>query len=131
MAIALNTASTHVTSTNARRAYRARVVPAASVWDADVYDVRRAGVTATPHDVRTLSVDNRTYGAPIRRCANAESAGHGEQEYSRAQSNRANYLLGAVFGAAVFVGTVFGGLTADTGAVHTENTQVVQAGVTH
>ncbi len=48
MAIALNTASTYVTSTNARRAYRARVVPAASVWDADVYDARRAGVAATP-----------------------------------------------------------------------------------
>ncbi|MDO5031694.1 hypothetical protein [Corynebacterium sp.] len=39
------------------------------------------------------------------------SSGGGSQSARR--SNTSNYLLGAVFGAAVFLGTVFTGLSAD------------------
>lgn len=131
MAIVLNSNNKQVNHFKSSRAYRASVVPAASVWDADAS--ARYGATRSPHvrDVRTLSVVNRTYsGAPQRR-PRTDHAGQREVENSRENSNRGNYLLGAVFGVAVFIGTVFGGLTADGGAAPQGTQQVVQASVSN
>ena len=129
MAIVLNSNNKQVNYFNSSRAYRASVVPAASAWDADAS--ARYGATRSPHvrDVRTLSVDNRTYSGVPQRRPRTDHAGQHEVENSRENSNRGNYLLGAVFGVAVFIGTVFGGLTADGGAASQGTQQVVQASV--
>lgn len=129
MAIVLNSNNKQANYSKSSRAYRASVVPAASVWDADAS--ARYGASRSPHvrDVRTLSVDNRTYNGVSQRRPRADHAGQHEVANSRENSNRGNYLLGAVFGVAVFVGTVFGGLTADGGAAPQGTQQVVQASV--
>lgn len=120
MAIVLNSNNKQVNYFNSSRAYRASVVSAASVWDADAS--ARYGATRSPHvrDVRTLSVDNRTYSGVPQRRPRTDHAGQREVENSRENSNRGNYLLGAVFGVAVFIGTVFGGFTADGALRHRE-----------
>ena len=129
MAIVLNSNNKQANYPKSSRAYRASVVPAASVWDADASALY--GASRSPHvrDVRTLSVDNRTCSSVSHRRPCADHAGQHEVANSRESSNRGNYLLGAVFGVAVFVGTVFGGLTADGGAAPQGTQQVVQASV--
>lgn len=129
MAIVLNSNNKQVNYFKSSRAYRASVVPAASVWDADAS--ARYGAIRSPHvrDVRTLSVDNRTYSGVPQCRPRTDHAGQREVANSRENSNRGNYLLGAVFGVAVFIGTVFGGLTADGGAAPQGTQQVVQASV--
>lgn len=127
MAIALNNTYRASTATSANPS----VVPAASVWDA-------AEITSKPNpafrcgdNVRTLRDSSRT----VRReniesySRSGRSASH---DYAAAMSTRrSSYLLGGLFGCALFVGTVFAGMSglAEEGAVYGGQPQTVQAGV--
>ena len=113
MAIALNTSRNHSFSARGESFSRPSVVPPASVWEPSAlgHDSTRR-ISATEH-VRTLSPIDRTQGRDVRRVESAAVARCRGENRLHGGSNVGNYVLGAVFGAAVFIGTVWGGLSID------------------
>lgn len=114
MAIVLNTTSRNRIPNEASASPRPAVVPPAAVWDPAGERGRGAGRAFGPRNVRTLSPLDRTQS----RLGESRSRGGGHPkgvvDSTVKGSNVGNYVLGAVFGAAVFVGTVWGGLSIDT-----------------
>lgn len=118
MAIALNnTPVLHVKGPRNSR-HQAVLVPPAAVWEPgqrlplNPHSSRFSSSSLT--GVRTLSSESRTQGRT--RCL-SQSTGSSMQRHPRSRrggSNVGNYVLGAVFGAAVFIGTVWGGLSIDS-----------------
>lgn len=86
------------------------VVPSASVWDVEGGDRRPTRGEVNSRYVRTLRVEPRTT------CRSNRVVGMGPEKPAREihgdihKSNTGNYALGAVFGIAVFLGTLLGGL---------------------
>lgn len=114
MAIVLNTSSRNCIPNEVTASPRPAVVPPASVWDPAGERVRGAERASGLRNVRTLSALDRTQN---RRCESRSSGGRYRKDgvdSAAKGSNVGNYVLGAVFGAAVFIGTVWGGLSVDT-----------------
>lgn len=90
------------------------LVPPAAVWEPaqrrPLGSTRESGV----RDVRTLESRDRTQGRTERVGDFGGSYRRSASCPRRSSSNVGNYVLGAVFGAAVFIGTVWGGLSIDS-----------------
>ncbi len=118
MAIALNNAS--VLRRDVRRKPRntAVLVPPAAIWDPVQHQVRTHELSPTSSRgssvVRTLSSEGRTQGRTISSAPPCVSSPRSVSRSRRGGSNVGNYVLGAVFGAAVFIGTVWSGLSIDS-----------------
>ena len=118
MAIALNNAS--VLRRDVRRKPRntAVLVPPAAIWDPVQGQVRTHELSPTSSRgssvVRTLSSEGRTQGRTISSAPSCVSSPRSVSRSRRGGSNVGNYVLGAVFGGAVFIGTVWGGLSIDS-----------------
>ena len=113
MAIVLNTPNKHGFSRNEGRISRPEIVPPAAVWEPAVAQFAPRRSLQTSPSVRTLSPLDRTQERGVRSsryCASSVKSGSNRR---LGNSNVGNYVLGAVFGAAVFVGTVWGGLSID------------------
>ncbi len=91
------------------------VVPSASVWDVARHDGRSAGGGANSRHIRTLRVESRTTYRSNRPAAEGSENISKRGRSSAGRSNTGNYILGAVFGVAVFVGTLLGGLAGAEG----------------
>ena len=92
------------------------VVPSASVWDVARHDGRSVGGGANSRHIRTLRVENRTtYRSNCMTVGGFEKISE-RRGSSAGRSNTGNYILGAVFGVAVFVGTLVGGLAGAEGS---------------
>lgn len=113
MAIALNTPHNHRFSARSENLSRPAVVPPASVWEPSTVRRDAARRISAEHHVRTLSPIDRTQGRNARRVETAAVGRFRAENRSHRGSNVGNYVLGAVFGAAVFIGTVWGGLSID------------------
>lgn len=92
------------------------VVPSASVWDVAHYDGRSANGGANSRHIRTLRVESRTTYRSNRTAAEGSKNISKRGRSSAVRSNTGNYILGAVFGVAVFVGTLVGGLVGAEGS---------------
>lgn len=87
------------------------VVPAAAVWDGESVVASGRRVPVAAGSVRTLRVEYRT---PQRLPRTAQPGIPRSQTPPTAavrESNRGNYVLGAIFGAVLCVATVFGGMS--------------------
>lgn len=130
MSLLINSRNNLVT----RNATEPVVVPSASVWDVECGYGSAVRGTANSRYVRTLRVEDRT----IYRSNRTSTGGNGNRSNrvrnSVGESNTGNYALGAVFGVAVFVGTLLGGLAGAEGnsapQPPTPNAQQVEAAVT-
>ena len=113
MAIVLNNTSALHGVTSKKSGKRPVLVPPAAVWEPE-----RCPSFALTRDsgmprVRALEPRDRTQRRTDRI---GDSSGPNQSIASqprRSGSNVGNYVLGAVFGAAVFIGTVWGGLSID------------------
>lgn len=118
MAIALNNASVLRGVDLEKSSNRAVLVPPAAVWDPAQSRSRSSGVSRNlpygPSGVRTLAANDRTQCRPGILVNSQVSAAGAASGSRRSRSNVGNYVLGAVFGAAVFIGTVWGGLSIDS-----------------
>lgn len=118
MAIALNNVAVLRGNGFTKARDRAVLVPPAAVWD----PVHRQSLHAesahessrSSSNVRTLSVEGRTQERTVESCLSSVSSPLRAPRGSRSGSNVGNYVLGAVFGAAVFIGTVWDGLSIDS-----------------
>ena len=116
MAIVLNTPNTRGFSRDEAGLPRPAVVPPAAVWEpAAPQSVPRRPLRNSP-GVRTLSPVDRTQERSLRGARSCASTVNSSSNRRLGNSNVGNYVLGAVFGAAVFVGTVWGGLSIDSEA---------------
>lgn len=92
---------------SARRSPQASVVPPAAVWDIRPGDSYTSRYSHPASSVRTLRIgearSNRTELPGVQKSSNRVNQ-------RRTSSNIGNYLLGAVFGGAVFFGIVAAGL---------------------
>lgn len=118
MAIVLNDAAVLRGKGIAKSHDRAVLVPPAAVWDPVHRQALHAesahGSPRRLSDVRTLSVEGRTQGRTVDSARSSVSSQRRGPRGRRSGSNVGNYVLGAVFGAAVFIGTVWGGLSIDS-----------------
>lgn len=113
MAIALNNTSALRGVTSKKSGKRPVLVPPAAVWEPERCHsfalTRESGLSR----VRTLEPRDRTQGRTDRIGDSSVSYQRAASLPRRSGSNVGNYVLGAVFGAAVFIGTVWGGLSID------------------
>lgn len=118
MAIALNNASVLRRDVRRKPHNTAALVPPAAIWDPVQHQVRAHELSPTSSRgssvVRTLSLEGRTQGRMSHSATSCVSSQQGVSRSRRGGSNVGNYVLGAVFGAAVFIGTVWGGLIIDS-----------------
>ena len=118
MAIALNNASVLRGVALEKSSNRAVLVPPATVWDTARPRPIASGVPRNlPYGssrVRTLAANDRTQCRQEILVNSQASSSRAPSERRRRRSNVGNYVLGAVFGAAVFIGTVWGGLSIDS-----------------
>ncbi len=118
MAIALNNASVLRRDVRRKSHSPAVLVPPAAIWDPVQHQARTHELSPTSSRsssvVRTLSSEGRTQGRTINSATSCASSQRGASRSRRGGSNVGNYVLGAVFGAAVFIGTVWGGLSIDS-----------------
>ena len=118
MAIALNNASVLRGVSLEKSSNRAVLVPPAAVWDPaqsrSITSDAPRNLPYGPSRVRTLAVNDRTQCRPEIPVSSQVSAAGATSGSRRSRSNVGNYVLGAVFGAAVFIGTVWGGLSIDS-----------------
>ena len=118
MAIALNNASVLRGVALEKSSNRAVLVPPAAVWDPAQSRSRSSGAPRNlpygPSRVRTLAANDRTQCRQEILVNSQASSSRAPSESRPRRSNVGNYVLGAVFGAAVFVGTVWGGLSIDS-----------------
>lgn len=118
MAIALNSAPVLRRDVRRKSHSVAVLVPPAAIWDPVQNQTRahsssHASSCGTP-GVRTLSSEGRTQGRTMNSETPFVSSRRSVSRSRRGGSNVGNYVLGAVFGAAVFIGTVWGGLSIDS-----------------
>lgn len=113
-----------------QRAVRPQIVPSAAIWD---IDDQRWGAQHSPFEkgkIRTLNCVYRTNFEDYSNTWPDESSlpdfANRPMKEDDAHSSRKNYLLGAVFGAAVFFGTVAGGLMGTSAETPTEPGASVQ-----
>lgn len=110
------------------------VVPSASVWDVERGYGSAVRGTESSWYVRTLRVEDRTTDRSNRTSAGGSGNRSNRVRNSVGESNTGNYALGAVFGVAVFVGTLLGGLASTEGSSVPQppasNVQQVEAAVT-
>ena len=106
------------------------IVPSAAIWD---IDYRRWGAQhprSGIEKIRTLDSEYRTNPKEDSNMWTDEysllNVANNAIEKDDTQSSRKNYLLGAVFGAAVFFGTVVGGLMGTSAEAPTEPGTSVQ-----
>ena len=98
-----------------RNSADALVVSPASVWDVDRYAARAPRGSGDSRYVRTLRVEDRTTYRS-NRTVPGEDDNRSKGAPSRVgKSNTGNYALGGVFGIAVFLGTLLGGLAGAEG----------------
>ena len=109
---------------------RPQIVPSAAIWD---IDDRRWGAQHPRSErgkIRTLDSEYRTNSKGDSNMWTDEysllNVANNAIEKDDTQSSRKNYLLGAVFGAAVFFGTVVGGLMGTSAEAPTEPGASVQ-----
>ena len=118
MAIALNNASVLRRDVRRKSHNPAVLVPPAAIWDPVQHQTRAHELSPTSSRgtavVRTLSSDGRTQGRTTGSASSSVSFQRSVPRSRRGGSNVGNYVLGAVFGAAVFIGTVWGGLSIDS-----------------
>lgn len=118
-----------------RNSVDALVVSPASVWDVDRYAPRAARGSGDSRYIRTLRVEDRTtYRSNRVESGGCDSLSQRAQR-SAVKSNTGNYVLGGVFGIAVFLGTLLGGLAGTEGSSApqppTSDIQQVEAAVVH
>lgn len=111
MAIALNTPYKVDSRSAVISGVRSRSAQPAAVWDARRNDFCGEPSAFRSSHVRTLSVENRTFNSVNGARETASVPERTGDRYDKSRANRANYLVGAVFGCALFVGTVFTGLS--------------------
>lgn len=111
MAIALNTPNNGVSSIRVAPSVRRDFVQPGSIWDAN--GAPRGGLqySGGVQGVRTLRVEHRTYSAVLNSRVEESARARAAVRTEKKRANRANYLVGAVFGCALFAGTVFAGLS--------------------
>lgn len=118
MAIALNNAAALRRDVRRKSHNPAVLVPPAAIWDPVQHQAQTHELLPTSSRgssvVRTLSSEGRTQGRTIHSAPSCVSSQRGVPRSRRGGSNVGNYVLGAVFGAAVFIGTVWGGLSIDS-----------------
>jgi len=116
MAIVLNTPNKRGISRDEVGISRPAVVPPAMVWEpAAPQSAPRQSLRHSP-GVRTLSPIDRTQERSQEKLRSRASTLNSDSNRRWGSSNVGNYVLGAVFGVAVFVGTVWGGLSIDSEA---------------
>ena len=131
MSLLINSRNNLVT----RNAAEPVVVPSASVWDVERgYGSAACGTTNSRY-VRTLRVENRTTYRSKRTSTGGSGNRSNRVRNSVGESNTGNYVLGGVFGIAVFLGTLLGGLAGAEGSSApqppTSDIQQVEAAVVH
>ena len=111
------------------------MVPSASVWDVERGYGSAVRGTANSRYVRTLRVEDRTTCRSNRTSSGGSGNRSNRVRNSVGESNTGNYALGAVFGVAVFVGTLLGGLAGAEGDSAPQppasGVQQVEAAVAH
>ena len=122
MAIVLNNTSALHGVTSKKSGKRPVLVPPAAVWEPE-----RCPSFALTRDsgmprVRALEPRDRTQRRTDRIADSSVPNQSIESQPRRSGSNVGNYVLGAVFGAAVFIGTVWGGLSIDGGVPNASGT---------
>ena len=131
MSLLINSRNNLVT----RNAAEPVVVPSASVWDVERGYGSAARGTANSRYVRTLRVEDRTTYRSNRTSAGGSGNRSNRVRNSVGESNTGNYALGVVFGVAVFVGTLLGGLAGAEGDSAPQppasGVQQVEAAVAH
>lgn len=105
MAIALNRGNVNSARSSSLRSHRPSVVPSASVWEPSVCEVR-------VNNVRTLGGPDRTAQRNSFERPPSSRDNVGPESVESTASVRSNLALGAIFGAALFAGTLFAGLSA-------------------
>ena len=130
MSLLINSRNNLVT----RNAIEPVVVPSASVWDVERGYGSAVRSTANSWYVRTLRVEDCTTYRSNRTSTGRSGNRSNRGRNSVGESNTGNYALGAVFGVAVFVGTLLGGLASTEGNSAPQppasNVQQVEAAVT-
>ena len=130
MSLLLNSRNNLVT----RNAIEPVVVPSAAVWDVERGYGSAVRSTANSWYVRTLRVEDCTTYRSNRTSTGRSGNRSNRGRNSVGESNTGNYALGAVFGVAVFVGTLLGGLASTEGNSAPQppasNVQQVEAAVT-
>lgn len=116
------------------------VVPAAAVWEPSVRDFGdRQGAPAwsenSPagvgsHYSRTLTLDNRTDRRSQPALSAEDFAGQPRGMVSEQARQKGNYALGAVFGCAVFLGTLAAGMGLVDGPEVASSMEAVDSAVT-
>lgn len=102
MAIALNRGNVNSARTSTFSSHRVNRVPSASVWEPSLREPRVNNVRTLGTAPRTVQRNNFEHHPSNPELSTPENGG-------RAASVRSNIALGAVFGAAVFMGTLFAG----------------------
>lgn len=113
-----------------QRAARPQIVPSAAIWD---IDDQSWGVQHSPSEKGEIRTLNSVYRTNREGYSNTWTDERSLPDFANkpmkeddAHSSRKNYLLGAVFGAAVFFGTVAGGLMGTSAETPTDPGASVQ-----
>lgn len=105
MAIALNHGNVNSARSSSATSTHVRRVPSASVWEPAMREPRVNHVRTLEASARTLQRTTVEHSLASRESRPRETAGQWE-------SVRSNLALGAVFGAAAILGTLFAGISA-------------------